>query len=450
MDRMSLQEAAEAVGGKNDRDADVSGVFTDSRQPMKDGLFVALTGEKFDGHDFIASLENSGVSAVLVQKDVPTTLPKIVVKDTRLALQALAYHQRSKFSIPVVGLTGSVGKTTTKEMIWYVLSSKYNTLKNQGNLNNDIGMPLTLLRMESSHEAAVIEMGMNHFGEISRLTAILRPTIGVITNIGVNHIENLGSKENIMKAKLEILEGMPKGAPLVLNGDDEMLGKYENDSYSIMRFGITSDKNDVRAYDIKTWEQGCSFTVETPAGSAFVELPVPGTHMVYDALAAIAVGSLLGIAPKNAAGALKNYTPEGMRQRVTHVRDMTLIEDCYNASPDSVKAALKVLSAYRQGRRIAVLGDMLELGDYAQQLHYEIGKAAFDNDVTLLFTYGNLSAETSKAAKELGLPTEHFRDIDALCKTLKEVLRPGDTVLVKGSRGMHMEQVVERVFLNAE
>ncbi len=450
MDRMSLQEAAEAVGGKKNRDADVAGVFTDSRQPMKDGLFIALTGEKFDGHDFIAQLENSGVSAVLVQKDVPTTLPKILVKDTRLALQALAYHQRSKFSIPVVGLTGSVGKTTTKEMIWYVLSSKYNTLKNQGNLNNDIGMPLTLLRLDSSHEAAVIEMGMNHPGEISRLTAICRPTIGVITNIGVNHIENLGSKENIMKAKLELLEGMPENAPLILNGDDELLGRYENAGHPILRFGVSSDKNDVRAYDIKTWEQGVSFTVETKDESAQVQLPAPGIHLVYDALAAVAVGSLLGITPKKAAGALKNYSPEGMRQRVSRVRDMTLIEDCYNASPDSVKAALRVLSAYRQGRRIAVLGDMLELGDYAQQLHREIGNAAAENGITLLFTFGNLSAAASEEAEKTGVAAEHFRDMDALCNALSETLRPGDTVLVKGSRGMHMEQVIERVFLDPQ
>lgn len=450
MDQISLNEAARAVGGKNDKDANVSGVFTDSRHPVKNGLFIALTGDKFDGHDFIASLENSGVSAVLVEKDVPTALPKILVKDTRLALQALAYHQRSKFSIPVVGLTGSVGKTTTKEMIWYVLSSKYNTLKNQGNLNNDIGMPLTLLRMDSSHEAAVIEMGMNHFGEIAKLTAICRPSMAVITNIGVNHIENLGSRENILKAKLEILQGMQPGSYLLLNGDDDLLGSYENPDFQIVRFGIQSDKNDVRAYDIQTEQDGSRFTVVCGEESAEVFLPVAGLHNVYNALAAIAVGWLLGIPLQNAANALKNYTPEGMRQRVTRIGGVTLIEDCYNASPDSVKAALKVLNAYRGGRRIAVLGDMLELGAFSEQLHRQVGEAVAENDVSLLFTYGVLSAATADEAKKHGVAVEHFRDPAALAAAVRGILREDDAVLVKGSRGMHMEKIIEEIFFSGK
>lgn len=446
MDKLSLNEAANAVGGTADKEASVTGVFTDSRKPIENGLFIALTGDRFDGHDFIKSLENSGVSAVLIEKDVPTSLPKILVKDTRTALQALAFYLRSKFNIPVVGLTGSVGKTTTKEMIWYVLSSKYNTLKTEGNLNNDIGLPLTLLRLDSSHEAAVIEMGMNHFGEISRLTSICRPTSAVITNIGLNHIENLGSKENIFKAKLEVLEGMEKGSNLFVNGDDEFLGSYENPDYNIVRFGIESDKNDITAYDIITGSENVSFSVMFRGEAVSAVLPCAGIHNVYNALAAIAVGIYSGISLQKCVNALKNYVPSGMRQRILRKNGFTVIEDCYNAAPDSVKAALKVLSAYKEGNRIAILGDMLELGEFSEKLHRNIGAEVKNNGVSILLTYGNLSAYIADEAEKLGVAVKRFNDRAELSDYAKSMIKENDVVLIKGSRGMHMEKILELLF----
>lgn len=446
MERFSLDEAARAVGGTVNGEAQVSGVFTDSRKPVDKGLFVALTGERFDGHDFIRSLENSGISAVLVERDVPTVLPKIRVKDTRLALLALAHYHREKFDIPVVGLTGSVGKTTTKEMIYHVLSSTYRTLKTEGNLNNDIGMPLTLLRLEQSHEAAVIEMGMNHAGEIARLTAVCRPTIGVITKIGVNHIENLGSRENILRAKLEIIEGMPEGAPLVVNGDDDLLGALELPDRPLIRFGITSQNNDITAQNIVQGQETCRFTLCKGSRTADVFLPCAGLHNVYNALCAAAVGDLLGIPLERAARALAEYTPTGMRQRISTRGGVTVIEDCYNASPDSVEAALKVLSAYRTGRRIAILGDMLELGDFAEELHRRVGAAAAENQVSLLYTYGPLSEKTADEAERRGVSVERFREPEALADAVRQTLRVGDAVLIKGSRAMKMEKITELVF----
>lgn len=446
MDKLSLNEAARAVGGTADKNTDVTGVFTDSRKPLENGLFIALTGDRFDGHDYVKSLENSGASAVLVEKDVSTSLPKILVKDTRSALGALAFHQRSKTQIPVIGLTGSVGKTTTKEMIWYVLSSKYNTLKTEGNLNNDIGMPLTLLRLDSSYEAAVIEMGMNHSGELSRLTHICRPTASVITNIGMNHIENLGSQENIFKAKLEITEGMRKDSYLFVNGDDRYLGVYENPNFKIIRFGINSDKNDVMAYDINSESESVAFFVRYGDESVPVYLPCAGIHNVYNALCAIAVGVKHGISLRSAANALKNYVPAGMRQRIIKHGGVTVIEDCYNASPDSVKASLKVLSAYKNGKRIAVLGDMLELGDFSEQLHREVGRAVKDSGVSILLTYGNLSRFTADEAMKCGVDAISFDSREKLCEAAGQLIKENDTVLIKGSRGMHMEKIYETLF----
>ncbi|MBR1811500.1 MAG: UDP-N-acetylmuramoyl-tripeptide--D-alanyl-D-alanine ligase [Clostridia bacterium] len=445
MKKFDLNEAAAAVGGVADQNATVSGVFTDSRKPLNHGLFVALTGDRFNGHDFIPSLEKSGIAAVLVEKDISTTLPKLLVKDTRLALGALARYHRARFDIPVVGLTGSVGKTTTKEMIHCVLSAKFNTLKTEGNLNNDIGMPLTLLRLDPCHTAAVIEMGMNHAGEISGLTAICRPTVAVITNIGMNHIENLGSQENIFRAKLEILEGLQPGAPLILNGDDKYLGAYKNENYNIIRYGMGDDTFDFTATDVVSDAAGCSFVLRHGDERANVRLHVPGAHNVSNALAAAAVGSVHGIALADIAAALENYAPAGMRQHIAKYNNITVIEDCYNAAPASVKAALQVLSGFRDGKRIAVLGDMLELGDYAEALHREVG-AAVKGNADLLLTYGALSKFTADAAAEGGVPVLAFTDKTALATQLRQTVAAGDAVLVKGSRGMRMETIIADVF----
>lgn len=446
MQNLSLSEIAKAVGGVAEGKATVSGVFTDSRSPIKNGLFIALSGDKFDGHDFVPSLENTGIAAVLLERDLSTSLPKILVKDTRQALLDLAKYERLKYDIPMIGLTGSVGKTTTKEMIAMVLSTAFSTLKTEGNLNNDIGMPLTLLRLNESFEAAVIEMGMNHSGEISRLTSVCRPNIGVITKIGVNHIENLGSQENICKAKLEILDGMEDGSPLVVNGDDSFLGNFESKNHPVFRFGIDSNRNDVYAREIELSENSIHFTAFCQNEKASVSLPCAGKHNVYNALAALAVAHLMKIPLEKAAKALEDYSPSGMRQKVFVKDGITWIEDCYNASPDSMEAALKVLSAYHGGRKIAILGDMLELGGFAEALHRRVGKAVAENQVSLLYTYGPLSEYIADEAKRLHVEVESFREPEALADAVRPLLKTGDVVLVKGSRGMKMEKIIKKIF----
>ncbi len=447
MKTLSLIEAAKAVNGTLTGDGVFTGVYTDSRKPLKGGLFLALEGEKFDGHDFIKNAEADGAAAVLCRKECETALPVIYVDDTKKALLALASYYRGLFDIPVVGLTGSVGKTTTKEMTALVMASEYNTVKTQGNLNNDIGMPLTIFNIEEDTQAAVIEMGMNHKGEISTLTAVSRPVAAIITNIGVSHIENLGSRENILSAKLEILEGMQKGSPLVINGDNDLLSQVENPDYDIVFFGIENEKCHVRAVDLDMNEQGtnCNILYDNKKYSCFI--PVAGIHNVYDALSAFAVGVKLGISPEKAAEAVSKYVPAGMRQKIVEKQGIVFIEDCYNASPDSVKAGVNTLLTVTAKRHIAVLGDMLELGDYAETAHRDCGKYVAEKKADVLFAYGKDSAFTAEEAKNGSMgEVYHYTDEKELAEKLSSFIKEGDAVLFKASRGMKLENIIHVIY----
>lgn len=426
----------------------VSGVFTDSRRPVPGGLFVALVGDRFDGHEFVVSLEEGGTAAVLIGRELDTALPSVIVSDTGKALCDLAAWHRARFDIPVIALTGSVGKTTTKEMIAVVLSRIFKTLKTEGNLNNHIGMPLTLLRLDDDIQAAVIEMGMNHAGELSRLTSVCRPTEALITNVGVNHIENLGSRENILKAKLEILEGLDRGARLYLNADNDLLAPLSFPEYEVVRFGIESKAAEVTAEDIRTDPLGCSFVLCLYGEKETVRLNTPGVHNVSNALAAAAVGYHHGIGARDIAAALEGYEPTGRRQRTVRYGGVTLIDDCYNASPTSTKASLEVLAGF-PGRRIAILGDMLELGAFAEDMHKDVG-AFCKNRADLLFAYGRLSRYTAQTAQARGVSAQTFTDAQALADAVRSVLADGDVVLVKGSRGMKMEDIIEAIFGSKE
>lgn len=442
---LSLIDAAKAVNGELSGDGSFSGVYTDSRKPVKGGLFIALEGERFDGHDFVANAVNDGAAAVLVRKEVECSVPVIRVADTKQALLDLASYYRGLFEIPVVGLTGSVGKTTTKEMTALVMESEYNTLKTQGNLNNDIGMPMTLFNIDESTEAAVIEMGMNHKDEISRLTVVSRPDVGIITNVGVSHIENLGSRENILLAKLEILEGMKKGSPLIINGDNDLLSQVENEDYEIIFFGIENEKCHIRAVDIDMKADGTECNVLYKNNKYKMYVPAAGIHNVYDALSAFGAGVSLGIDPQKAADAIKNYVPAGMRQRTVIKNGVTFIEDCYNASPDSVKAGINALTSIGAKRTVAVLGDMLELGDYSQTAHTQCGEYAAEKCVDILFAYGKESAYTAKGAEGVK-EVMHFTDEKALGEKISELITEGDAVLFKASRGMKLENVINFVY----
>lgn len=452
MKAFTLQEAAAALGlPQMQAQATLADVCTDTRKIQPGSLFVCLRGERFDGHSFASQAAQLGAAALLVDHPVDADVPQLVVTDTGKALLQLAGWYRRRFQLPVVGLTGSVGKTTTKEFIALVLGAKYNTLKTQGNLNNEIGVPQMLFRLEDSHTAAVIEMGMNHFGEISRLTRAVAPTVGLITNIGVSHIENLGSRAGILQAKLEILEGMAPDAPLIVNIDNDMLRTVKLGDRPLLTFAIDDQRADFTATDIAEQGSTTTFTVHHSTFTRPVTIPTVGIHNVYNALAAMAVGYVTGVDPAAAASALANYVPAGMRQNLVQVGGVQVIEDCYNASPDSMRAALQTLGKLPVHRRYAVLGAMLELGDYAKEAHTQVGKMAAENGIDGVLAYGADAAYIVEAAKQAGLENARLFDTkEALAQSLAQQVQPGDGVLFKGSRGMHLEDVMHTVYERRE
>ncbi|MDD6175306.1 MAG: UDP-N-acetylmuramoyl-tripeptide--D-alanyl-D-alanine ligase [Firmicutes bacterium] len=456
MEQITLQNAARAIGAECREETEVLSVCTDTRAITPGCLFVALRGERFDGHDFAAEAAKAGAAGIVCEHEVSGTgrTPVLMVKSTQGALLQLARYYRSLFSIPMVGVTGSVGKTTTKEMIVAAISPKYQTMKTEGNLNNQIGLPKTLFRLNHTIEAAVIEMGMDHFGQIHNLSMTAAPTISVITNIGHSHIMNLGSQEGILKAKLEILDGMDLNAPVVLNGDDPLLaGAAEKIGNPVLLYGIRNPACDVRAENVRETESGLEFDVcvasldsRTP-----VHLPAYGIHHVYDALAAFSVGLLLQVEPDRMADGLAGYVPSGMRQHIVRAGGLTVVEDCYNASPDSVKASLAALRAMPcTGRRIAVLGDMLELGDYTERGHRECGRAAAENGTDLLVACGRDARFCAEEAEKAGILTEYFEEKPEAAQFLQNSLRAGDLVLVKASHGSHLEELLDAVYSRFE
>ena len=446
MEEIFLKEIAQWCNTETSLQGSIRTISTDSRVIDENTLFIALKGERFDANDFVDEVLEKNAKAVVCSRYNGNSERVIIVEDTGKALLQIAKGYREKFKIPFVALTGSVGKTTTKGMVHAVLSEKYNTLKTQGNLNNEIGVPKTLFCLDKTHEVAVIEMGMNHFNEISRLTDTVKPDIGIITNVGTAHIENLGSREGILKAKYEITEGMKKGSPLIINGDNDMLATINTDDFEVLKFGIEQSDLYMRADDIKFLPDGSQFTAicENESVKAFV--PAVGVHNVYNALCAMCVGKKLGFTLQESADALKNFAPEGMRQNVRNVLGYTFIEDCYNANPDSMKASLVTLNTIKKGRSIAVLGDMLELGSFSDEAHYEVGKFAAEQKTDIVLTFGNLSELIKKGAEENGVSAKSFSDKDALTEYLKSILKENDTILFKGSRSMKMEEIFHKLY----
>ena len=454
---MTLGEIAAAVGCTDsyflDNNAKITSISTDSRPQPEDGdrescLFVALRGEVFDGHAYVgAALRNKAQYALVDKKGVEEyckELPAqqlIVCEDTEQGFLDLAGAYRDRYHFRMVGVTGSVGKTTTKEMIAQVLSAQFETLKTQGNFNNRVGLPKTLLELDETVQAAVIEMGMNHFGEISDLTRRAKPDAAVITNIGVAHIEYLGSREGILKAKMEITKGLAPGSPLILNGDDDLLPTLkETLGNKVVTFGL-GPNCDWRAYSLKEADKGTFFTCQSPSGEK-TELFVPaaGEHNVRNALSAMAVARYLEIPAEDAVRAIATYKAPAMRQQVIEANGLLIIDDSYNASPDSMRSAIDVLSTRQMpGRKAAVLADMLELGDFAHQGHREVGEYARSHGVELLVAVGPLSKEI---AAGYGEGAVWFETNQQAIEYLKGTLRPGDALLVKGSRGMATDQIV--------
>lgn len=445
MEKLKLSEIAPYLGATYNKDAEFDSVCIDTRKITKGCLFICIKGERFDAHQFADEALSLGAAAVMIHSDIEPNGAYIKVDDTAKAMLSLSGYYRSKFDIPVIGLTGSVGKTTTKEFTHLVVSAKYNAIKTLGNLNNEIGVPQMLFQIDNSTEAAVIEMGMNHFGEISRLVNEVKPTIGLITNIGVSHIENLGSREGILKAKLELCEGLAEGAPLILNGDNDMLQTVKDEHHKVVFYGI--ENGEFKAENIVETDNSTSFDVAYYGKKQHITIPTIGIHNVYNALAAFAVGYFLNVEPQAAADALGTYVPAGMRQKVVDVDGITSIEDCYNASPDSMRAALKTLSNIKGNKKIAVLGDMLELGDYAKTAHTEVGKAVAENKIDYLLAYGNDAKFYVDGAKQSGVENAFlFDDKEKLSEMLLNIATKGDAILFKGSRGMKLEDVINTVY----
>lgn len=451
MGRITLEQAAAWCGGQIDpkyKDVTFLGASNDSRTLKEGELFVALKGAR-DGHEFIPGALQKGAAAVLCSR-CTADYPAIVVEDPRMALGQIARAERSRLGLKVVGVTGSVGKSTTKEMIASVLETTYRTGKTPVNHNNDIGMPMAILAMPEQTQVAVLEMGMNHFREMGYLSSIAQPDLALILNIGTMHIEHLGSQEGILQAKLEILEGMCPGGMLILNGDDRMLWKVRRMYQPVCCFGTMNPEAQIRGSEIRTEQGQTCFHVDHEGGGFDVCLPVEGDHFVPDALAAVTVGLQMGVEPERIAQGLARFRNISGRQEMIHTVRYDIIKDCYNAGPESMDAALQVLGKQR-GRKIAVLGEMLELGVNAQAEHYRVGRIAAEK-ADVLLAYGPNSSKMVDGAITGGLTgdkAQGFDDRDALVRALKRVARPGDVLLFKGSRGMHMEHILD-AFLEEE
>ena len=452
MEIIKLSELLKAVGGTllgsyRNMDAEISVVDTDSRKITPGGLFLPLVGERFDGHTYIKSALDSGAAGCLTakeQEEYRSDKFYVKVADTQDALRDLAVWYKNRFNIPFVAVTGSVGKTTAKDMIASVLSSKYNVLKTEGNFNNKIGLPLTILRLEKEHEVCVLEMGMDCFGEIDYLGSIVKPDVGVITNIGDAHIERLGSRENIFKAKCELLSHVQPNGLLVLNGDDAMLSTLRDNTPASAVFCGGGEDLEYRAE--QTGGDGISHIhchMITPAMDREVKVPALGAHMIYPCLIAAAVGEHLGLTPDEVEEGLMRFVPTRMRMNVLRTKSgVTILDDTYNANPQSMRAAISVLADGNSEWKIAVLGDMFELGSFAAPLHTSVGEYLGKVGINCLVAVGELAKYIAEGARESGVShVYHCADKREAKKLLPEVVKPGCTVLVKASRGMVMEEI---------
>ena len=451
MAKITLRQAAAWCGGTVDEkyaDVEFFGANNDTRILQPGQLFIVLQGAR-DGHSFIPAAMEKGAAAVLCSQRVGD-YPAIYVEDPRKALGDIARQELQRINAKVVAVTGSVGKSTTKEMIAAVLGSTFKISKTPANHNNDIGMPMAILSMPLDTEVAVLEMGMNHFREIAYLSEIAHPDVGVIINIGTMHIEYLGSQLGIRQAKMEIVEGMSPNGMLLLNGDDTLLRYLDQKPQQRITYFGASEGCHVRACDV--WQDGdkLRFRVEAGKLSFPVALTLEGEHFVGDAMAAICVGLKLAVPYERIVDSLASFQNMSGRQEIYKEGDYTIIRDCYNAGPESMAAALGVLGN-RHGRRIAVLGDMLELGDCAQAEHYKVGRIAAEK-ADMVFAYGPHSGRVIDGTITGGMPEtmgRAFEDRDELVKALKRAAKPGDILLFKASRGMHLELVLE-AFLDKE
>lgn len=482
MKHMTLKEISTACGGtyfgdETSAEKDVSSVVIDSRKVEKDSLFVAIRGARVDGHNFIPQTIEAGALCALSEENLgDVAFPYILVESCTQALKDLAEHYRRSLDIKVVGITGSVGKTSTKEMIASVLEQKYNVLKTAGNFNNEIGVPLTIFNIREEHEIAVLEMGINHFGEMTRLAKMARPDICVITNIGVAHMELLGSRDGILKAKTEMFQYMNPNGTIIFNGDDDKLITYipENGVKPIY-FGLGNNSSYRAEQIINKGLRGTDATFITPESKFSAHISIPGEHMVHNALAGIAVGYALGMNDDEIKAGIEALKPLPGRNHLIETDTYTIIDDCYNANPISMKASIDVLAkadmqdnssnciTSMSTRTVAILGDMGELGAQEKEMHYEVGQHAVKSGINVLICIGALSTEIARGAAESsgtisaesaaaiqtkpdsGIEIHHYADKNAFFAKMDTVLKKNDTILVKASHAMGFEEIVNKL-----
>lgn len=450
MAEFSLEDICKAVNGKvaNVASERFSGVTTDTRKVKPGDMFIALQGEHFDGHDFVLQAITNGASGVIVRNSnyVPSEskVSVVVVADTLKALQDLARFHRMRFDIPIIAITGSNGKTTTKDMIAAVLTSKYSVLKTEANYNNEIGLPLTLLNLNSDHEVAIVEMGMRGLGQIRELTNIAMPNIAVITNVGETHMELLGSIENIAIAKGELVDAIPSNGLVVLNADNKYVRNMKEKTIAkVLCYGI-EEECETSAFNIRQDDRGTTFSVRNENHIYEVVLPALGRHNVYNALAAITIGFSLNLRIEDINYGFSKFVASDMRLSIVKLANYTVINDAYNASPLSTEAAIDTLMQIAKERKVAVLGDMLELGEFAVEAHRKVGYKLAELGFDVVVTVGELSRHIAQAASEGGCKyTKACATHEEAKLALDEYLQANDTILLKGSRGMRMEKILE-------
>ncbi len=445
----TLREIADICGGEvfGDDSTQVTGFFTDSRQAEKNKMFIAIIGEKVDGHDYVPMVFEKESSA-LCEKTPQGTGNYVIVENPIKALQEVALRYRQKFDIPYIAVTGSVGKTTAKEIISLGLETELNVLKTLGNANSQVGLPITLTRVDESHRAAVIEMGMSIPGEMEKIAYCARPDIVVFTNVGVSHIEYHGSREKIMEQKLHITDYFNEKSVLIVNEDDDLLCNLKGSvNYKVISYGL-SDNSDYKAYDIIEGEDSVEFSCETKQGKVSVLMPALGMHNVRNALALLAVADYLNLDMKKVASAVKEYTPPQMRQQILKTPLYTIIDDSYNAGPDSMRGAIEILASMSGENKIAVLGDMLELGEFSASEHEKVGAYAKSLGINTLIAFG----EDAKYVKK-GFGTDNsysFTDYEEAENFLLSEANKNDVILCKGSRGIKTDRFVKALIKKSE
>ena len=439
--------------------------INDTREVKEGYVYIGFKGDHNDGNLFYEQALENGAKVCILQKDsvwgkvdandIKEKYPDrtiILVEDTIKAIQQIAEYKRSLYNIPVVGITGSVGKTSTKDIIASVMAKKFNVLKTLGNYNSQVGLPLTVLRLKEENNAMVVEMGMSALGEISNLTRVARPTVAVITNVGTAHIGNLGSRENILKAKLEILDGLKNGGTLVINNDNDMLHKWNeensNKNFKVITFGI-ENKSDIMPYDIVSTENGSTYKINLEGKTYSVNITVGGNHFVLNSLCAIAIGRLFQINMEDILDGIANFELTKRRMQVEkNNKGLTIINDCYNANYDSMKAAIEYLGKINANKKIAVLGDMLELGEFSKTLHEKVGEEVAKNKIDILITIGNAAKDIANKARECGIDNSNiyeFKNNGEATKLIEKIAKEGDVVLLKASNGMKFQEIFENI-----